>query len=55
MDRIDTVSFLGTSFIIAYVTDMGGIALVGMQAIWFGVLWIGKHYIDRWIDRKFAQ
>lgn len=49
MDHIDTLSFLCTSFAVAYLTDITGIALVFCQACWFAALWIGKKYIDRWL------
>lgn len=48
MDRIDVISFVITSFWIAYLTDMSGVELVAAQALWFGALWVGKWLIDRW-------
>lgn len=54
LDKLDVISFLCTSFIIAWLTGISGTDLVGMQVIWFGVLWIGKRLVDRWIDRKLA-
>jgi hypothetical protein len=54
MDRLDIISFLATSYLISWLTDISGTELVAMQLIWFGALWIGKRLIDRWIDRKYA-
>jgi hypothetical protein len=47
MDKIDIISFLGTSAAVSWLTGISGYELVGLQVVWLGTLWVGKRIIDR--------
>jgi hypothetical protein len=52
VDRIDLASFVFTSAVISYLTDISGLQLVCAQAVWLGVLYIGKRVVDIRIERR---
>ncbi len=52
MDKIDVIGFLGWSAFLYGVTDLNGWWLIGCQAAWLTVAFLGRDVIDWYVARK---
>jgi hypothetical protein len=54
MDKIDTIDFMSWSAMLYGLLDFSAGQLLACQAAWLAVAFVGRKFVDRWIERKLA-
>jgi hypothetical protein len=55
MDAIDTIGFLGWSALLYGIADINGWDLLGCQACWLTLAFVGRKLIDVRFERREAE